>query len=58
MFSNPFELAGKWHKANLHTHTTVSDGRVSAAQRVEQYRDASYSVLAITDHSNISNAAV
>ena len=25
---NPFARAGKWYKANLHTHTTTSDGRV------------------------------
>jgi len=47
---NPFELPGKWYKANLHTHTTTSDGAASISERVLQYRDAGYDVLAITDH--------
>ena len=47
---NPFELSGKWYKANFHTHTTTSDGLVSPAGRVDQYRKAGYDVLAITDH--------
>ena len=48
---NPFTVRGNWYKANLHTHTTVSDGALSPAERVEQYREAGYSVLAITDTS-------
>ncbi|MBN1555505.1 MAG: CehA/McbA family metallohydrolase [Phycisphaerae bacterium] len=47
---NPFTKKGKWYKANLHTHTTVSDGKLSPAERVEQYRKAGYHVLALTDH--------
>jgi len=48
---NPFEIPGRWYKANLHTHTTVSDGKASPAQRITQYRRAGYDVLALTDHS-------
>ncbi|HUT56986.1 MAG TPA: CehA/McbA family metallohydrolase [Phycisphaerae bacterium] len=47
---NPFETPGRWYKANLHTHSTVSDGRLSPAERVAQYHKAGYSVLALTDH--------
>ncbi|MBN1943634.1 MAG: CehA/McbA family metallohydrolase [Phycisphaerae bacterium] len=47
---NPFTRKGKWYKANLHTHTTVSDGKLTPAERVEQYRKAGYHVLAMTDH--------
>ena len=47
---NPFDLPGRWYKANLHTHTTTSDGTQPPAQRVAQYRDAGYDVLALTDH--------
>jgi len=47
---NPFLLPGRWYKANLHTHTTASDGVVSPAERVRQYRRAGYHVLALTDH--------
>jgi hypothetical protein len=49
-FVNPFEVPGRWYKANLHTHSTVSDGLLSPAERVDQYRQAGYSVLAMTDH--------
>ncbi len=49
-FVNPFELPGRWYKANLHTHTTTSDGQFSPADRVVQYRGAGYDVLALTDH--------
>lgn len=49
-FVNPFGLAGKWYKANLHTHTTTSDGQATPAQQVENYRNAGYGVLALTDH--------
>jgi hypothetical protein len=52
---NPFELSGKWFKANLHSHTTTSDGDLSVADRVAQYRKAGYDVLAITDHRVTNN---
>ena len=47
---NPFEIPGRWYKANLHTHTTTSDGAISPKARVAQYREAGYQVLALTDH--------
>ena len=47
---NPFEAEGKWFKANLHTHTTTSDGQATVGERIEQYRGAGYDILAITDH--------
>ena len=47
---NPFAQQGRWFKANLHTHTTVSDGDSTIAERLEQYKGKGYSVLAITDH--------
>lgn len=47
---NPFALPGIWLKASLHTHTNVSDGDAPPSVRVQQYRDAGYDVLAITDH--------
>ena len=47
---NPFEQEGNWYKANLHCHTTTSDGDSSVAERIEQYKEREYSVLAITDH--------
>ena len=52
---NPFEYNGGWYKANFHCHTTVSDGEVSIEQRVQQYRERDYRILAITDHDQTSD---
>jgi len=51
---NPFESKGRWFRANLHTHTDVSDGVETAETRVKQYRGAGYDILAITDHEKTS----
>ena len=40
----------KQYRANLHSHSTLSDGRLTPEQLVEAYREAGYSILAITDH--------
>ena len=37
-------------KANLHTHTTNSDGTFSPSEVIGFYADAGYDVLAFTDH--------
>jgi hypothetical protein len=50
IFTNPFESSGNWYKANLHCHSIVSDGEASPQERIEQYRDAGYHILALTDH--------
>ena len=55
MFTNPFEAPGRWLKANLHTHTTTSDGEAPADERARQYREAGYQVLAITDHHSTND---
>ena len=41
---------GNFYKANLHCHTTCSDGRGTPAEIKETYKDAGYSVVAYTDH--------
>jgi DNA polymerase (family 10) len=38
-------------KGDLHSHTTLSDGRNSVEEMAEAARDRGYSYLAITDHS-------
>ncbi|MFP4029221.1 MAG: CehA/McbA family metallohydrolase [Candidatus Brocadiia bacterium] len=52
---NPFETDGVWLKANLHSHTTKSDGDTEPQQRVAQYAEAGYDVLAITDHRVVTS---
>lgn len=39
-----------YFKANLHCHTTISDGRVSKETIKEHYKKNGYSVVAFTDH--------
>ena len=46
---NPY-TGGTPFKAQLHAHTTESDGRLSPTELAAFYRDAGYQVLAITDH--------
>ncbi len=41
---------GNFYKANLHAHTTVSDGRASAEEVKAAYRARGYSIVAFTDH--------
>ncbi len=38
------------HKANLHTHTTESDGALSPKEVVDLYADKEYTILSLTDH--------
>lgn len=45
-----FTEDGRFLKGNLHAHTTISDGRVSASESIRRYREAGYDFLAITDH--------
>ena len=40
----------KYYKANLHCHSTISDGTKTPEQLKEDYKAHGYSILAITDH--------
>ena len=57
MFENPFQCPGNWYRANLHAHTTNSDGDLSPADCAEFYRHAGYHILAITDHWHVTDLA-
>lgn len=43
----------KYYKANLHTHSIVSDGRLTPEEVRDAYKGEGYSILALTDHSVI-----
>ena len=43
----------KWFKANLHCHTTNSDGAFSPAEIKKIYMEHGYSIVAYTDHEVI-----
>ncbi len=57
ILKNPFGEEGRWYKANLHTHTTASDGKLTPEERVTAYREMGYSILAITDHGSVTDVA-
>jgi len=42
------------YKANLHTHTTVSDGKLHPQHIVDIYASLGYKILSITDHSEMN----
>ncbi len=42
-----------WYRANMHCHTTVSDGHYTPAEIKEAYKNMGYSIVAYTDHEII-----
>jgi excinuclease UvrABC helicase subunit UvrB len=42
--------SGQFYKANMHTHTTVSDGNLTPEAVKEHYMAKGYAVIAYTDH--------
>lgn len=51
---NPYAVPGEFRKAQLHCHTTESDGRYRPRELLQMYRDAGYSFVCITDHSRVT----
>ncbi len=49
--SDAFDSSYKFYKGNLHSHTTVSDGKLKPEESAKLYKEAGYSFLAITDHN-------
>ena len=45
-----FTAPGKFYRGNLHTHSTRSDGVLSAEEVCRRYRAEGYDFLALTDH--------
>ena len=41
------------YKANMHSHTTCSDGKMTPEQHKEAYKARGYSVYAFSDHDKI-----
>ncbi len=46
----PFKGEGQWYKGNLHTHSTLSDGKRSPEAVVNAYRESGWDFLSLTDH--------
>jgi hypothetical protein len=54
-FSNPFDAEGNWYKANLHAHSTQSDGKLPPDGLARWYRNYGYDILALTDHGKVTD---
>jgi len=46
----PFDRPGEWLKANLHAHTSMSDGALPPDEVLAWHAGAGYDVVALTDH--------
>ena len=43
-----------FYRANLHAHTTRSDGRLSPEECLRLYRSLGYDIVALTDHKKVT----
>lgn len=46
-----------YYKANLHCHTVLSDGKLTALEVKKLYQEKGYSIIAFTDHRTYANHA-
>ena len=45
----------RYFKTNLHTHSTITDGKLSPQELKDAYKARGYSILAITDHDVVAD---
>lgn len=45
----------RYFKTNLHTHSTISDGKLTPPEVKKLYQDLGYQILCITDHNIIAD---
>ena len=50
-----FPQVDHFYKANLHTHSTISDGKLTPEEVKEGYKALGYQILCLTDHNTIVN---
>ena len=48
-----FHSNGRFYKANLHMHTTISDGKLTPEEIKKAYQEYGFDVIAITDHDKM-----
>ncbi len=51
---DPYAVPGTFRKAQLHCHTTESDGRFRPPELLAMYRDAGYAFVCLTDHNRVT----
>lgn len=50
MNASTFTQPGRFYKGNLHTHSDVSDGMLSAEEVCRRYRERGYDFICLSDH--------
>ena len=50
MGTEAFEAAGKFWRGNIHTHSTLSDGKLEPGEVCRLYRETGYDFLCLSDH--------
>jgi hypothetical protein len=52
--ADPYAVPGRYWKAQLHCHTTNSDGKFDPRGLLERYREAGYTFVVLTDHERVT----
>jgi hypothetical protein len=52
--ADPYAVPGQYRKAQLHCHTTNSDGSLAPRRLLERYRAAGYTFVVFTDHERVT----
>ena len=55
--ADPYAVPGQYRKAQLHCHTTRSDGRYTPRDLLDRYRAAGYTFVVFTDHDRVTACA-
>ena len=55
--TDPYAVAGSHRKAQLHCHTTRSDGQWAPRALLERYRAKGYAAVVFTDHNRVTECA-
>jgi hypothetical protein len=46
----PFAAPGKFYRGNLHTHSSLSDGKLDPEEVCKRYRERGYDFICLSDH--------
>ncbi len=57
MLVDPYAVPGRYRKAQLHCHTTRSDGLYAPRDLLDRYRAAGYTFVVFTDHDRVTACA-
>jgi len=52
--ADPYAVPGRYYKAQVHCHTTRSDGQIAPRDLLEKYRSSGYAFVVFTDHGTVT----